>query len=353
MLKNGSPSVNVTSFGCVENDEVSLIELSAGTTRVKLMNYGATMVSIEVPDVNGVIDNVIAGFSSLDGYLGDHPYLGSLVGRFANRIAKGVFRLDGTSFQLSVNSAPNHLHGGLNGFHRKVWNVESNHVDDNQCSVVFSLLSKDGDEGYPGNMKINVKFTVTTSNELQVTFNAFADKPSPINLTNHPYFNLSGFKSATIYDHQLVVNSFRYTEKDSADIPTGRILENKDTPHDFRSGKHIGLHIHELSHDQGYNHNYVVEPFDRKVKPVAKVVHCESGRVLEIDSDLPGVQVYTANLWDGTMVGSHGTRYVKHSAIALETQLFPDSPNHENFPNSILKPGELWYSQTIYRFKNI
>ena len=338
-------------FGTTEEGQtITLYSLQAGDLVVKIMNYGGTIVAIETPDKDRKVQNIVAGFSSFNEYQMPHPYLGSLIGRYANRIAYGKFQLDGKNYQLPINDYPNHLHGGDNGFHRKIWKVERTKVDTDQCSLALSYFSPAGEEGYPGNLHVVVTFTVTKSNELKISYQANTDKSTPINPTSHSYFNLSGFSERTIYDHELEINGKFFTEKNADNVPTGKLLLCEGTPLDFRQRKKIGTHIKELDFDRGYNHNFVIDNPEDGVRSAATLINKSSGRMLEVLSDRPGLQVYTANWWDGSLNGAHGIPYGKHSAVALETQSYPDSPNHGNFPNTILRPGERFHSDTIYRF---
>lgn len=337
-------------FGSIDKQPIYLFTLRSGFLTLRVMNYGATITAIEMPDRNMQMNNIVAGFSTLEEYLKPHPYLGALIGRFANRIALGQFSLDGNNYQLSINNSPNHLHGGVNGFHKKIWQPGAHTIEDDRCSISFTAFSKDGEDGYPGNLKVTVKFTVTACNEIEISYHASTDKATPVNLTSHSYFNMSGFLKPTIEDHELTVNSTFYTEKNENNTSTGKLLSCAGTPHDFKQAKKIGRDLKKLQCDQGYDHNHVINDFGDGVRPVAILTDEFSGRVLEVKSDMPGVQVYTANWWDGSLTGSQGVQYVKHAAIALETQRFPDSPNHSSFPNSIQRPGEDFFSRTIYKF---
>ncbi|MGC3947563.1 MAG: aldose epimerase family protein [Chryseolinea sp.] len=336
-------------FGAVRDQAVMLYALSAGGIVVKVMDYGATIVAIEVPDKNSQTQNIVAGLSSLAEYLKPHPYLGVIVGRYANRIAFGKFLMDGKTYQLPINDPPNHLHGGDGGFHTKVWQTKWTRTADDECALSLAYLSPDMEEGYPGNLDVSVIYKVNF-NELQIHYQVSTDKPTPVNLTSHPYFNLSGFTEPTIRNHELQINGEHFAEKNNNNIPTGRLLHCDRTPHDFRRSKKIGTHLEELTDDKGYDHNYVIDNYGAGVRLVAILTHRPSGRTLEVLSDRPGLQVYTANFWDSSITGSQGMSYGQHAAVALETQHYPDSPNHDNFPATIVKPGEHWRSQTIYRF---
>lgn len=350
MITSGTVDLKWEHFGAIDNQPVYLYTLSAGFITVRIMNYGATITAIEMPDRNMEVHNIVAGFSTLDEYLKPHPYLGATIGRFANRIAMGRFTLDGNLYQLSINDSPNHLHGGVNGFDKKVWRPVMQTMEEDHCSLLLTAFSRDGEEGYPGNLKVTIMFKVTALNEIEISYYAGTDKATPLSLTSHSYFNMSGFLKPTIEDHELTINSTFYTEKNKHNTPTGKFLLCADTPQDFRGAKKIGRDIQQLQWDRGYDHNHVIDDFGWGVRPMATLVDKFSGRVLEVQSDMPGVQVYTANWWDGSLTGSQGIPYGKHAAVALETQRFPDSPNHPSFPNSILRPGEDFISRTIYRF---
>lgn len=336
-------------FGSINGQPIYLYTLRTGFITLRIINYGATITAIEMPDRNMQMHNIVAGFSALDKYLKPHPYMGAVIGRFANRISQGQFKLNGKHYQLSINDAPNHLHGGIHGFDKKVWQPEAQTIRDDHCSLLLSTFSKDGEEGYPGNLMVTVVFTVTEHNEIEISYHANTDKATPLNLTSHSYFNLSGFMKPTIKDHELAINSTFYTKKNENNTSTGKLAKCTETPQDFRKAKKIGRDIEQLQRDMGYDHNHVINDFGKGVRSVAKLTDAFSGRKLEVQSDMPGVQVYTANWWDGSLTGSQGVPYEKHGAIALETQQFPDAPNHPNFPNSILRPGEEFSSRTIYK----
>lgn len=350
MLNERIVDLKKERFGTINNQPIYLYTLRAGFIKVQVMNYGATITAIEMPDRNMKMHNIVAGFRTLDEYIKPHPYLGALVGRFANRITLGQFTLGGNNYQLSINDSPNHLHGGVNGLDKKVWQPEAQSIEEDHCSLSLTTFSKDGEEGYPGNLNVAVVFSVTESNEIEIFYQAITDKATPLSLTNHSYFNLSGFVKPNIKDHELIVNSNFYTEKNENNTSTGKLVKCAGTPHDFRKAKKIGRDLNQLQWDRGYDHNHVIDGYGQGVRPVAKLMDAYSGRVLEVKSDMPGVQVYTANRWDGSLIGSQGVPYEKYGAIALETQQFPNSPNHSSFPNSILRPGDDFFSRTIYKF---
>jgi aldose 1-epimerase len=258
--------------------------------------------------------------------------------------------MNNREYQLSRNDGVNHLHGGFKGFNKKVWKLESEINRTTHSGVVFSYISKDGEEGYPGNVKVTCTYLLTIFNELEIKFEAISDRSTIINLTNHTYFNLSGFEQLTIYDHQLRIFADAYTVKNEKDIPTGAIAPIKDTVLDFSTPRAIGQCIHELKTDRGYNHNFVLKKDTSSFCCCAQLSEPSSGRTLKLFTDQPGLQVYTANWWDGTIRGVQGKDYIQHGAIALETQAFPDSPNHIHFPNTFLKPGERYQTTTIFQF---
>ena len=339
-------------FGFVEGEEAFLFQLSNGNISVEITNYGCTIVSIFTPDNRGNKSNIVAGFNNLSQYEQDEAYLGCIVGRFTNRIAYGRFSVDNVQYQLPTNSGLNHLHGGLQGFNRKVWKVERTIQNDDDVGIVFSYLSKDGEEGYPGNLSVTVSYCLNSKNELSIRFNAVTDKATIISLTNHAYFNLSGFEEDTVHNHTLQINADSYTVKNENNTSSGEIALTEETPLHFYAPKAIGKDIHQLKSDKGYDHNFVLKNDHQNLGLAAQLYHEGSGRLLKIFTNQPGMQMYTANWWDGTVIGSQGEPYRKHGAVALETQAFPDAPNHSSFPNAILKPGEVYNKLTVFKFLN-
>jgi len=329
---------------------VELYTLKNGRITVKVSTYGATVVSIEAPDRDGRVDDIALGFDNLDGYLGEHPYFGATVGRVANRIAKGKFTLDGKEYSLATNNGPNALHGGIKGFNRVVWKAEE--VDNPAGpSVKMTYLSPDGDEGYPGNLSVSVTFTVTAHDELKIEYTATTDKATPINLSNHSYFNLGGKTDESILGHELTLAADRYTPVDDTLIPTGEIAPVEGTPLDFRKPTAIGDRIGQLKGDPGgYDHNFALNDASGALAFAARVFDPKTGRVLEMATTEPGVQFYSGNFLDGTNVGKGGTVYKKHHGLCLEAQHFPDSVHHANFPDTILKPGQTYKQTTVYTF---
>ncbi len=334
-------------FGKIGNDSVYKFTLkNAKGMEVKIMNYGATITNLIVPDKNGTAGDVVLGFDSLEGYLQKgNPYFGCIVGRYANRIANGKFTLDGKTYTLAQNNDGNSLHGGLKGFDKVIWDVkesDSNHI-------VFHYLSKDMEEGYPGNLDVTVTYSLSADNELKIDYSATTDKATPLNLTNHAYFNLSAGKDSTILDHELQIDANKFSEVNASLIPTGKLPDVKNTPMDFTSSKKVGQDISKV--EGGFDHNWVLNKkgnagFDK----VATLYHAASGRLMDVYTTQPGIQFYSGNFLDGTLSGKNGQKYVKHAALCLETQHFPDSPNQPFFPNTILKPGETYHHVTSYKF---
>jgi aldose 1-epimerase len=323
--------------------------LSNGKVRVGILNLGATITAIETPDRSGRMKNIVAGFADQEQYWQNEYYLGCVVGRCANRISQGRFRLDGTEIQLSVNNDGNHLHGGFEGLHRKLWKLHSRISSATAVGLVLEYMSPDGEEGYPGNIMIQVSYLLDRTGRFTIRYTAVTDKSTPVNLTNHSYFNLSGFETSTIDDHQLRVFASTYTEKNELNLPTGEIMPLAGTPMDFSTSGRIGDRIHDLPLDKGYDHNYVLD--GQGLRPAAELYDPVSGRSLRVLTDRPGLQVYTANWWDGKIIGQQGVPYVQHGAVALETQAFPDGPNQPSFPDIILRPGEVYNATTIFEFE--
>ncbi len=317
----------------------------------KVMTYGAILTELHVPDRQGRVTNVVMGFDNLDQYLKGHPGFGAPIGRVANRIAKAKFTLDDHEYILAANTGPNHIHGGRKGFDKMVWTARPLPIQAHQVAVQFDYLSKDGEEGYPGNLKVTITYTLTDANELKIDYAATTDKPTPINLTNHSYFNLAG--SGDILGHELWLAADSYTPADSALIPTGAIAPVKGTPLDFTQPAAIGARIEQLKPNPGgYDHNYVLKGDGKSPVLAARVHDPKSGRIMEVLTTEPGVQLYTANHLDGRLIGVDKVVYVRHGALCLETQHYPDSVNHPNFPSVILRPGRSFASTTIFKFRN-
>ena len=312
---------------------------------ITFLNYGGIIQNLRVPDKNGKMDDVVLGFENPEDYKKDHPYFGALIGRYANRIANGHFQLDGKGYELSINNGPNSLHGGLIGFDRIFWNVTKNQDD---LSYTLIHQSPDGHEGYPGNLKVEVTYTLSKSRELIIDYKATTDQATPVNFTNHSYFNLSGLSDKNILEHELWINADKFTDVDSDLTPTG-ILSEVTAPMDFREHKTIERDLEKVS--GGYDHNYVLNNVPLR-DPKARLVDPYSGRMLEIFTTQPGLQFYSGNFLDGNLIGKKTTKYQKYQGLCLETQHFPDSPNHNHFPNTILRPGEVFTAKTIYKFSS-
>ncbi len=328
-------------------------ELKNRELSIAITNYGATIMRIYMPDRHGKLGNIVAGFDEPTSYKREHPYFGALVGRYANRIANGEFSLDGTVFNLPVNNDKNHLHGGIQGFDKKLWQVDELIDDDKGAGIKLSYLSADGEEGYPGNLKATVTYLLDSNNRFKIIYEAITDKPTVVNLTSHSYFNLSAFEEAKIYNHTAVIAANLYTVKNENNVPTGELQPVSDTPLDFRTSKPLSTDMDKLVEDRGYDHNFVLNtPGDLSAVAVT-LLDPHSSRVLNVYTDRPGVQVYTANWWDGTIVGSQNVPYTKHGAVAIETQSFPDSPNHPEFPTTVLRPEEKYYAETIFEFNTL
>jgi aldose 1-epimerase len=320
---------------------------------VRAMTYGGIIVSLRVPDKTGKFDDVVLGHDSLDGYLVNPPYFGVIVGRYANRIGNATFTLDGVKYTLAKNNGPNSLHGGVNGFNKQVWEAKTI-KDPTGVGVTFSYTSKDGEEGYPGNLKVEVTYVLTDENQLVIDYEATTDKATPLNLSQHSYFNLAGEGSGDILGHHLTLNADRFTPVDKTLIPTGEIRSVQGTPLDFTKSTAIGARIND-DYDQlvvgrGYDHNFVINRKDDSPTLAARVHEPTSGRVLEVFTTEPAVQFYSGNFLDGTITGKHGHVYKQRNGFCLETQHYPDSPNHPDFPSTILRPGATFHSQTIFKF---
>jgi aldose 1-epimerase len=322
--------------------------MNASGAVAKVITYGATLTELWMPDKNGKMADIVLGFDNLQGYLGDEPYFGGTIGRYANRIAKGKFSLDGKNYTLYINNGPNSLHGGKIGFNRRVWKAEPVKVSDG-AAVRFSYLSKNGEEGYPGDLRVTVTYELMNDNALKLTYTAKTDKATPINLTNHSYFNLSGAGSGNVLKDVLWLNADRYTPTDDTLIPTGELKSVAGTPYDFRKPQEIGSRISEIPKVGGYDMNYVLNGKAGELRRIAEVKDPNSGREMQVWTDQPGVQLYIAIGLDGSIHGIGGA-YEKYGAVCLETQHFPDSVHHPNFPSAILRPGKEFHSQTIYKF---
>ena len=341
-------------FGSAGGVPVELYVLTSTSGAVaKIMTYGATLTELDVPNRAGRLDDVVLGFDSLKGYLGSEPYFGATVGRVGNRIAKGRFSLNGKSYQLATNDGPNHLHGGIKGFDKVVWQAEVVSLADGP-GVKFTHVSADGEEGYPGKCTVSVVYQLSGTT-LALSYEAVSDKDTPVNVTNHSYFNLGGAENGAILGHVVTLYADRFTPVDAFLIPTGELRPVAGTPMDFRQPTRVGARIKEVGGKPvGYDHNYVINqgqsPAPGHLLHVATVSEPTSGRVMDVWSTEPGVQFYSGNFLDGSLTGKKGVVYCQYWGLALETQHFPDSVNHPNFPSYVLRAGDTYRSATIYRF---
>jgi aldose 1-epimerase len=349
-----NPLVTRQDFGKTATGEsVDIFTLTnASGMKARIANYGGIIVSIETPDRDGKFGDVLHGFDSLAGYLGDHPHFGTLIGRYGNRIGRAKFTLDGQTYNLAVNNGENHLHGGLQGFGRKLWKAR---VRDEapEASIELKYTSKDGEENYPGNLDVTVVYTLTAANALEIHYTATTDKKTVVNLTNHAYFNLSG--SGDILGHEVTINASKFTPVDKGLIPTGELKPVAGTPFDFTKSTAIGARINDPKDQQiafggGYDHNWVLDRTAEGMFLAARVFDPKSGRVMEVSTMEPGLQFYTGNFLNGTIQGKGGVTYAKRSAFCMETQHFPDSPNKPQFPSVVLEPGKTYHTATAYRF---
>jgi aldose 1-epimerase len=343
-------TVETSRFGTLDDGtpiEMLTLRNAKGVT-AKVITYGATLTELWVPDRSGKLADVVLGFDQLPGYLGKHPWFGATVGRVANRIAKGKFTLDGKQYSLEINNPPNNLHSGSKGLSRTVWKAETLH-EAHAATVRLTAVSPDGDGGFPGKLSVTLVYRLTDDNNLELDYTARTDKATPVNLTNHSYFNLSGGKD--ILDEILYLPAERYTPVDATQIPTGEVQAVKGTPLDFTHPVAIGARIGEMKGNPGgYDHNYVLSMEAGKLKLAARVLDPASGRQMEVWTTEPGMQFYSGNSLDGTITGKRGVVYGKHSGFCLETQHFPDSVNHSEFPSVILRPGGVYRTETTYKF---
>lgn len=341
-----NPGITKTDWGNFDGKKVFLYTLrNDNGTIVTITNYGGTVTSFVTPDKNGNKSSIIIGFDSLQGYLQHPPYFGALIGRYGNRIGDAKFSLDGVKYTLAANNGKNHLHGGIKGFDKVVWDAAV--PADSIPSLVLKYESKDGEEGYPGDLSVTVQYTLTNDDALKIDYTATTDKATPVNLTNHSYFNLSGNVNNSILAESLMINADYYTPVDTSLIPTGEIKPVRGTPFDFTSPKIIGKSIDSVK--GGFDHNWVLNRKDTSLQKVAVLSDTASGRSLVVYTTQPGLQFYTGNFLDGKFINRDGKPIGQHSALCLETQHFPDSPNKSNFPSTILRPGERYHQVTEYK----
>jgi aldose 1-epimerase len=342
-------TITKAEFGTMpDSTKVSIFTLvnHSGIT-MKVTNYGGIITSLKVPDKNGVAADIVLGFDNLTGYLNKTPFFGALIGRYGNRIAKGKFTLDGKEYTLALNDGPNHLHGGVKGYDKVMWDAEEFKTD-SAVGIKLHRVSKDGEEGYPGNLDVTVTYTLKDDNSLVFDYTATTDKATPVNLTQHSYFNLAG--DGDIKSHELLISASNYNVVDSTLIPTGELREVNGTPFDFTAAKPIGRDLVAAGGKPiGFDHNFILDT--KSIKDLAvRVIEPTSGRMMEVYTDQPGVQFYSGNFLDGTITGKSGKVYQQYSGFCLETQHFPDSPNQPAFPSTILKPGEKYHTTSIYKF---
>ena len=340
-----------------EGREVALFTLAnSNGVEIKITNYGGIVVSLKVPDRRGKLADVVLGYDELASYERDKWHFGATVGRYANRIAGGKFRLNGQEYTLACNNGPNHLHGGIRGFEKVVWQVKENPGEERD-RLILEYVSEDGEEGYPGRLVARVKFSLNDGNEFRIKYSATTEKDSVVNLTNHSYFNLRGADQGDILLHQLQLNADKFTPVNENLIPTGELRDVNPTPFDFAQPRAIGARINQddpqLKFGKGYDHNWVLKKKqERGLSFAASLYEPESGRRMELFTTEPGIQFYSGNFLDGSTRGKRGSAYGRHAGLCLETQHFPDSPNHSNFPSTVLKAGERYDSTTVFKFSN-
>ena len=355
MTGSAKPKVTHKPFGKTADGKAVEIYTLTNTkgAEVKIITYGGTVVSLKVPDRNGKFGDVVLGFDSVADYEKNTAYIGALIGRYGNRIAKGRFTLNGREYVLAVNNGENHLHGGPKGYDKVIWTARPS-TDASGANLELTYLSRDGEEGYPGNLNIKVIYTLTETNELKIVYSATSDKDTVVNLTHHSYFNLAGEGNGDILGHNLTLNANRFTPTDSGSIPTGELRAVKGTPFDFirpvAIGARIGQDDQQLKFGQGYDHNFALNKTEKGLSLGATVYEPKTGRVMEVYTTEPGLQFYSGNFLDGSVAGKNGHRYLKNTGFCLESQHYPDSPNEPKFPSTTLKKGQRYSTTTIYRF---
>lgn len=352
----GKTMVDKTVFGkLADGSEVYAYTIkNANGMEAKIINYGATVVSLTAPDKNGKFADVVLGYDNVKGYVDGTAYFGAIVGRYGNRIAKGKFKLDGKEYKLATNNGENHLHGGVIGFNKVLWEVAGYWADVTNAGVRMKYVSKDGEEGYPGTVVLTVEYSLNNYNELTINYNATTDKKTILNPTHHSYFNLSGDPNNTILNHEVMIDADKTTPVDKGLIPTGVLADVANTPMDFRTpkavGKDIEANFEQLKFGGGYDHNWVLNKHQELIPKIASVYEPTSGRFMEVWTDQPGIQFYCGNFLDGTVKGKNGIMYQKRTGLCLEAQKFPDSPNKPEWPSSVLEPGKVYKQTTIYKF---
>jgi aldose 1-epimerase len=355
-VKNGKHSIDKQLFG--KTDDGTAVDIytlkNANGAEARITTYGGIVVSLKMPDRNGKFADIVLGYDSLDGYLKNNgPYMGALIGRYANRIAKGAFKVEKIEYHVAVNNPPNHLHGGLKGFDKVVWTARALRVP-NGAALQLTYLSKDGEESYPGNLTVKVIYTLTDANELKIQYSATTDQRTVVNLTSHSYFNLAGQGNGDILKHRLFLNANRFTPTDAGSIPTGELRPVRGTPFDFTKPAEIGARIdqddQQLKFGSGYDHNFVLNKQGQRLTLAARVEESTSGRVLQVYTTEPGLQLYSGNFLDGSITGKEGKVYNRRYGFCLEAQHFPDSPNKPKFPSVLLIPGQRYTQTTVYKF---
>ena len=349
--------ISIAPFGTLPTGEAvrAFTLTNSRGLQARILDYGGIIVSLRTPDRTGAMGDIVLGFDDLAGYVTSSPYFGAIVGRYGNRIARGQFTLDGTTYKLAVNNGPNALHGGLKGFDKVIWKAEPK-ADSSAVHLVLEYTSADGEEGYPGTMHATVTYTLTDANQLVVDYQATSDRPTPVNLTQHSYFNLAGEGAGDILGHVVTLDADRFVPIDSTFIPTGELAPVAGTPFDFRTPTAIGARIDQpnpqITNGKGYDHTFVLKRAAGATGLVhaAHVVEPSTGRTLDVETTEPGVQFYTGNFLDGKVVGKQGHAYPRRGAFCLETHHYPDSPNKPQFPSTILRPGETYRSQTVFTF---
>src|SRR6266446_4714664 len=351
----GQARVTKESFGKTANQTpIDIYTLTnAPGVEARIMTYGGIVTSLKVPDRSGKLGDVVLGFDNLDSYSNNQSYIGAIIGRYGNRIAKGHFKLNGVEYQLAVNNGENHLHGGTRGFGKVVWEARPLKVR-NGAALQLTYLSKDGEEGYPGNLSVKMIYTLTNANELQIDYSATTDKDTIVNLAHHSYFNLAGQGNGDILNHRLSINAARFTPTDAGSIPTGELRSVRGTPFDFTRPTAIGARVNQdydqLKLGKGYDHNFVLNGRMGTLRQAARVYESTSGRVMEVWTTEPGMQFYTGNFLDGTLTGKDGKAYQQRYGFCLETQHYPDSPNKRSFPTVVLRKGARYHTTTTFRF---